>query len=71
MNNWSAIWQEFIEVQYSGKVTFNVESDNKISIDIAGETVIKETGNSKSFTGAISLKAGKKYPIQIKYVHDG
>ena len=71
MNNWTAKWQGFIQVPETADYHFITKTDNKLSVEIDGKAIINGNGKDRTLSGSIRLEADKKYPVKIKYLHDG
>ncbi len=72
MNNWTAKWLGSIKPVATGNYTFIIKADNRVSMSVAGKTIISGNGKDKILHSAVlHLKAGERYPIKIKYLHNG
>ncbi len=74
-DNFSAEWNGFIAAPVSGKYSIELKADDAAAIYIDGKMIADHNYSSKTATdteinaatGIIDLKAGKTYPVTIKY----
>jgi type II secretory pathway pseudopilin PulG len=67
-DTFSVRWTGYIEAQYSGKYTFYTTSDDRVRLVINDTTVIENFTDHAATedSGAVRLKAGKKYKITLE-----
>jgi len=70
-NDWGAIWIGAIEGPFTGEVTFDVEVDNGMRLEIDGKRVIDAWRKNAGRQGKMPMVKGKKYPVVISYYKDG
>ena len=64
-NQWAAKWEGSIVGPTSGDVTFKLENEQRIKVEIDGKVVV----NSKRATsGTMKMEKAKKYPIAVTYI---
>jgi len=83
--SWSSRWQGYIVAPATGEITFHVESNKRVTIDISGKERIRIPGEvdpagvfeflqSQSShmerSATVRMVAAKQYPITITYVHE-
>jgi hypothetical protein len=66
---WSGKWEGLIVAPASGEITFQVETDRRVKILIAGKQITAVEQGKRA--GNLYMIKGKEYPIEITYVHDG
>ena len=64
---WVGYWNGYIEAPYTGQVTFDAESDNRIRLDINETLLIDGFGRESERSGRIYMERGNIYPIRIWY----
>jgi formylglycine-generating enzyme required for sulfatase activity/antitoxin component YwqK of YwqJK toxin-antitoxin module len=69
--SWGAKWIGSIEGPFSGEVTFDVEVDNGMRLEIDGKNVINAWHKEATHKGKMSMVKGKKYPVVMSYYKDG
>ena len=70
-NDWGAKWLGSIEGPFTGEVTFDVEVDNGMRLEIDGKRVINAWRKKDARQGKISMVKGKKYPLVMSYYKEG
>jgi formylglycine-generating enzyme required for sulfatase activity len=70
-NDWGAKWIGSIEGPFTGEVTFDVEVDNGMRLEIDGKRVIDAWRKNAGRQGKMSMVTGKKYPVVMSYYKDG
>ncbi|MHC4720740.1 MAG: SUMF1/EgtB/PvdO family nonheme iron enzyme, partial [Planctomycetota bacterium] len=70
-NDWGAKWMGAIEGPYTGEVTFDVEVDNGMRLEIGGKRVIDAWSRRGARQGKMTMVKGKKYPVVMSYYKDG
>ncbi|MHC4526587.1 MAG: SUMF1/EgtB/PvdO family nonheme iron enzyme [Planctomycetota bacterium] len=70
-NDWGAKWIGSIEAPFTGEVTFDVEVDNGMRLEIDGKTVINAWRKRSPRQGKMVMVKGKKYPVVMSYYKDG
>ncbi len=71
LKDWSAIWQGSITAPFTGEVQFYAEVDNGLTLMINEQIVIDVAEPKQKASGMISMVAGEKYPIVLRYFQDG
>lgn len=65
-NNWSARWEGFVVAPVSDEVTFQVETDKRVTLEVAGrKTVAVRAGGSASVS--VVMRQGDSYPITVAF----
>ena len=70
-NDWGAKWIGAIEGPFTGEVTFDVEVDNGMRLEIDGKRVINAWSKRGARKGKMTMVKGKKYPVVMSYYKDG
>ena len=68
-NNYLAQWTGYVRADYSETYTFYTQSDDGVSLDVNGVTIIDNWTNhgSTEDSGTIALAAGEWYPIALNF----
>ncbi|MGI9241325.1 MAG: PA14 domain-containing protein [Verrucomicrobiales bacterium] len=68
-NGFSVRWEGEVEAPVSGKITFEVESDDGSRLWIDGKKLIDhwQAQSATTHSGTIELEAGQRYPIKLEY----
>ena len=70
-NTWSVRWYGHIVAPATGEVTFTVEVDNGMLLEIIGQTVIAGWDENAAWTGTFAMEKGARYPMTLSYYKDG
>ena len=70
-NDWGAKWIGAIEGPFTGEVTFDVEVDNGMRLEIDGKRVINAWRKREAHQGRMTMVKGRKYPVVMSYYKDG
>jgi hypothetical protein len=70
-NDWGAKWIGSIEGPFTGEVTFEVEVDNGMRLEIDGKRVINAWRKRGARQGKMAVVKGRKYPVIMSYYKDG
>lgn len=70
-NDWSLQCKGYFKAPVSGEVSFFVESDYYIRVEIGGSIVLEDNENKNYNSFKLEVKKGKDYPIDVYYIHDG
>ena len=71
LNDWSALWRGSISAPASGQVRFYAEVDRVLLLTIAGQTIIDISEPGGPASGVFTMKAGQRYPVTVRYAHNG
>ncbi|HUT30485.1 MAG TPA: LamG-like jellyroll fold domain-containing protein [Sedimentisphaerales bacterium] len=71
LKDWSARWRGYIEVPFTGEISFTAEADNGLKLEIDKQVVIDGWGRDEARMGKVSTEKGKKYPVVLSYFQDG
>ncbi len=71
MNNWAGKWTGYITAPETGVYTIQARTDGRLTMEIDGRTIIDENDTIRLISSEVRLESGRKYPIVIKYLHDG
>ena len=63
-DNFTAVWQGYIQPEYSETYSFSAEADDAIKVWIDGKLVVDTEADKAS---AMKLKAGKRYAFKAQY----
>ncbi|MHC4213488.1 MAG: PA14 domain-containing protein, partial [Planctomycetota bacterium] len=66
-STWSSRWTGFIQVPYSGQVTFTAEAVDGIRLEIAKTTVIDGLSQKTDRSGKINMTEGQKMPVTLEF----
>jgi len=69
-SGWSARWQGVLIAPATGQITFHVACDYSVRLTVDHETIVEWQAEDTEKSGSVVLEKGKKYPIQLSYVHD-
>jgi len=69
IDNYNAVWTGKIQPRYTDNYVFFSRHDDNIRILINGVPVLNAPSNTTNYdtSGAVSLQAGKVYPIRVEY----
>lgn len=65
--DFSSIWQGFVEVPKTGQYTFYLRGDEGANLYLDGKKIVTSTGNTEVTSAAQSLVFGNKYPIRVEH----
>ena len=68
---WSARWRGYVEGPFTGEVTFELTVDSGAVLRIGENDLIDAWNQSGEHTATMQMVAGRKYPIEIRYVRRG
>ncbi|NOZ62972.1 MAG: hypothetical protein GXO74_15055 [Calditrichaeota bacterium] len=71
LNDWSVHWRGSIVAPVSGEFKFSAATDFRFELIVDDKRIIDRWKDGNRQSGSIRLQAGKFYPIEIKYGHNG
>jgi dienelactone hydrolase len=69
-NDWAMRCKGYLKAPISGEITFYVEADNYIRVELNGQNVFETSNTELANSFQYEFKQEQDYPIEIFYVHD-
>lgn len=70
-SQWSARWEGDITAPVTGSVSFIIKTNRHLILKINGNNIAEASGENSKNEGSIQMIKGKKYPVELIYMHQG